>query len=61
MSSDNHFPFNIFRPLPSLVALWLLFISSHGGAAPLKITIASDSTAATFPSSDYGKRTGWGR
>ena len=61
MSSDNHFPFNIFRPLPSLVALWLLFISSHGGAAPLKITIASDSTAATFPSSDYGKRTGWGQ
>ena len=27
----------------------------------LKITIASDSTAAIFPPTDYGKRTGWGQ
>jgi lysophospholipase L1-like esterase len=61
MSGDNHFPFNLFRSLPSLVAMWLLFITFNGGAAPLKIAIASDSTAAIFPSTDYGKRTGWGQ
>jgi len=27
----------------------------------LKITIASDSTASSFPPTDYGKRTGWGQ
>jgi lysophospholipase L1-like esterase len=61
MFSDNNFRFSSFRPLPALMALGLLFISSHGRAAPLKITIASDSTAAVFPSTDYGKRTGWGQ
>ena len=30
-------------------------------AAPLKITIASDSTAAVFPTNDYGSRFGWGQ
>jgi len=39
----------------------LLFLSLNGWAAPLKITIASDSTAAIFPPTDYGKRTGWGQ
>ena len=39
----------------------LLFILQYGEAAPLKITIASDSTASIFPPTDYGKRTGWGQ
>jgi len=43
------------------MALWLGCISGNAGAAPLKITIASDSTAASFPPKDYGKRTGWGQ
>jgi lysophospholipase L1-like esterase len=43
------------------MALWLLFFSSNAWAAPLQITIAGDSTAAIFPSTDYGKRTGWGQ
>lgn len=61
MLRNNHSLFNRLRPLPSLMALGLWFISCHGGAAPLKITIASDSTAAAFPATDYGKRTGWGQ
>jgi lysophospholipase L1-like esterase len=43
------------------MAFWLCLTSFHAGAAPLKITIASDSTAASFPPTDYGKRTGWGQ
>jgi lysophospholipase L1-like esterase len=43
------------------MAMLLLFSLLNGGAAPLKITIASDSTAAYFPPTDYGKRTGWGQ
>jgi len=61
MRSDNHFPFTHFRFLPCVMVLGLLFISFKGRPAPLKITIASDSTAAIFPSTDYGKRTGWGQ
>ncbi len=43
------------------MAMLLLFFLLNSGAAPLKITIASDSTAAYFPPADYGKRTGWGQ
>ena len=50
----------IFRA-PAVVALTLLFFASASVAAPLKITIASDSTAAFFSATDYGKRTGWGQ
>jgi len=51
----------VFRPWRPAAAGLLLFISLNGAAAPLKITIASDSTAAIFPPTDYGKRTGWGQ
>jgi len=44
----------------SLAAL-LLLTGSQLEAAPLKITIASDSTAAAFPANDYGSRFGWGQ
>ena len=41
----------------------LLFLLVFGNcvAAPLKIAIASDSTAANFPPSDAGHRWGWGQ
>lgn len=55
---------SLFKPArssASVAGLLLLFHSLNGGAAPLKITIASDSTAAVFPPTDYGKRTGWGQ
>jgi len=38
-----------------------LLTSIRTDAAPLKITIAGDSTAATFPPSDAGRRWGWGQ
>lgn len=43
------------------MAMLLSFLPFICGAVPLKITIASDSTAAVFPPTDYGKRTGWGQ
>ncbi|MGA2685267.1 MAG: rhamnogalacturonan acetylesterase [Verrucomicrobiota bacterium] len=61
MQADHHCLFGIVRSGSSWMALGLMFISLNGGAASLKITIASDSTAAGFPPSDYGKRTGWGQ
>lgn len=36
-------------------------LSAPTSAAPIKIIIASDSTAATFPASDTGSRWGWGQ
>jgi lysophospholipase L1-like esterase len=39
----------------------LIFSPSQVAAAPLKIAIASDSTAAYFSPSDAGKRWGWGQ
>ena len=61
MQADNLSLLRIFRPGLSALAMLLLFISQYGEAAPLKITIASDSTASIFPPTDYGKRTGWGQ
>jgi len=61
MQTGNQFPFKVFRSLPSVTAMLFLLLSLNGGAAPLKVTIASDSTAADFPPTDYGKRTGWGQ
>lgn len=61
MQTQYHCHFNIFRPLAVALAVLFLCLSFNGGAAPLKITIASDSTAAYFPPTDYGKRTGWGQ
>jgi lysophospholipase L1-like esterase len=61
MQADHHNHFNVFRPSPSAILMLFLCISLNGGAAPLKITIASDSTAAYFPPTDYGKRAGWGQ
>jgi len=61
MHRNNRFPFNGFGPWSTVAILLLVLISLHGRAVPLKITIASDSTAAVFPSTDYGKRTGWGQ
>lgn len=54
---------NISKPSKLKVALvgGLLLIAGHGGAGPIKIAIASDSTAAIFPTNDYGKRIGWGQ
>lgn len=52
--------FGIVRAV-AVVALALLFLPLGAAAAPLKITIASDSTAASFSPADYGKRTGWGQ
>jgi len=39
----------------------LLLTDCRLEAATLKITIASDSTAAIFPTNDYGSRIGWGQ
>ena len=61
MHGDNLFPFRASRSLCSVPGLLLLCLSLSGGAATLKITVASDSTAASFPPTDYGKRTGWGQ
>jgi lysophospholipase L1-like esterase len=61
MPADHLSWLRIFRPGLSALAMLLLFISQSGEAAPLKITIASDSTASIFPPTDYGKRTGWGQ
>jgi lysophospholipase L1-like esterase len=62
MRCNNRFPLNIFGFTSAvLIGLLVFFNSSPGGAAPLKITIAGDSTAACFPPTDYGKRTGWGQ
>jgi lysophospholipase L1-like esterase len=61
MQAGHHSHFNVFRPLPSAILMLFLCILLNGGATPLKITIASDSTAAYFPPTDYGKRTGWGQ
>lgn len=41
--------------------LALLLTEAMPWAAPIKITIASDSTAAYFPPSDAAKRWGWGQ
>lgn len=51
------------RLLPGaiLLAALLLLTGSRLEAATLKITIASDSTAAVFPANDYGSRFGWGQ
>ncbi|MGA9778923.1 MAG: rhamnogalacturonan acetylesterase [Limisphaerales bacterium] len=51
----------LFPPWPWIMAVLLPLVSLNGGAVPLKIAIASDSTAAYFPPTDYGKRTGWGQ
>ena len=61
MQTNHRSLFNVLRPWLSAMAMLLLFVSFQGGAASLKITIASDSTAAIFPPADYGKRTGWGQ
>lgn len=50
----------IWRLAAGVLALWMAS-PSCGDAAPLKITIASDSTAAYFPPSDPGGRWGWGQ
>src|SRR5882672_109543 len=42
------------------IAASLLLISARASAAPLKITIVSDSTACYFAPSDTGGRWGWG-
>jgi lysophospholipase L1-like esterase len=47
------------RCLICLVMAWLAGFAAL--AAPIKITIASDSTACYFPVSDAGKRWGWGQ
>jgi DNA sulfur modification protein DndE len=60
MQSRQPNPFRVF-PFLLLASALLPFILVKGSAAPLKITIASDSTAAIFPPTDYGKRTGWGQ
>ena len=62
MQTNHQLPFECV-PAPAVGPgrALLLFISLYGGALPLKITIASDSTAAYFPPTDYGKRTGWGQ
>jgi lysophospholipase L1-like esterase len=49
------------RPGLLLLAILLLPAAFRLEAAPLKITIASDSTAAVFPANDYGARVGWGQ
>jgi lysophospholipase L1-like esterase len=49
------------RPGLLLLTLPLLLAALRLEAAPLKITIASDSTAAVFPANDYGARVGWGQ
>lgn len=61
MHGSHHPRFNLVRSLFSVVGTLFLFISLNSGAVPIKITIASDSTAAVFPPTDYGKRTGWGQ
>jgi lysophospholipase L1-like esterase len=61
MQSDYRYSFSVFRRLPIALVMLLFFPLFNGAAAPLKITIASDSTAAVFPPTDYGKRTGWGQ
>lgn len=50
-----------FFRLLFVVATVPLFLSCSAGAAPVKIAVASDSTAAYFSPTDYGKRTGWGQ
>jgi lysophospholipase L1-like esterase len=44
-----------------LLAAQFLLTVSRLEAVPLKVTIASDSTAAVFPANDYGARFGWGQ
>jgi lysophospholipase L1-like esterase len=61
MRTDHSCLYNALRRLPMALAMLLLLPACNGTAAPLKITIASDSTAAIFPPTDYGKRTGWGQ
>jgi lysophospholipase L1-like esterase len=61
MQTNHQCLLNVSQPRPWVMAALLWFISLNGGAIPLKITIASDSTAAYFPPTDYGKRTGWGQ
>jgi lysophospholipase L1-like esterase len=43
------------------LGLSVIFPKTMVMAAPLKVTIASDSTAASFPPSDLAKRWGWGQ
>lgn len=61
MHGHHHPLFNFVRSLFFVLGALFLFIALNSGAAPIKITIASDSTAAVFPLTDYGKRTGWGQ
>lgn len=61
MQVNHRCHFYIFQRLPFATVILFLLLSHNGGATPLKITIASDSTAAYFPLTDYGKRTGWGQ
>ncbi len=61
MQAAGHKQVNRFRFLSLAVGILLLLSLPGGEASPLKITIASDSTAACFPPTDYGKRTGWGQ
>lgn len=61
MQTNYRHAFHRFRALPVSTAILLFLFSFHGWAKLLKITIASDSTAAVFPPTDYGKRTGWGQ
>jgi lysophospholipase L1-like esterase len=49
------------RPAAVILAILLQLAAFGLEAAPLKITIASDSTAAAFPTNDYGSRIGWGQ
>jgi lysophospholipase L1-like esterase len=54
-------PFQMTVISLTITLVGLILYAGGLEAAPLKITIASDSTAAIFPPTDYGSRIGWGQ
>lgn len=59
--ASNRFRLQLSRSIGLMAMLFGLLPAQNIAAAPLKITIASDSTAAYFPPTDAGGRWGWGQ